>query len=116
MSASNLTEKDTGFFILMPPDSGVTEELLQDITVVKEDPSIHIFLSDWLVYTPSGDEHGYCFAIPGIKLYFKNETDFGKIKILANQILNELNNKTNLNLDLVYINKTELIEHANRGG
>jgi hypothetical protein len=86
MSASNFTEKDIGFFILIPANSEITDELLQDLTTAK-DESIHIFISDWLVYEPPGEEDSYCWQIPGIKLYFKNELDFDKVKSIADKIL-----------------------------
>jgi hypothetical protein len=70
MSASNFTEKDIGFFILIPANSEITDELLQDLTTAK-DESIHIFISDWLVYEPPGEEDSYCWQIPGINSTLK---------------------------------------------
>ena len=108
MSASNLTEKDIGFFILSPADSEIADELLQGLTAVGHNESIHIFKSDWLVYEPAVEEDAYSWQIPGIKLYFKDETDFDKAKSIADQILAELKDKTQLKLELVMIDKTRL--------
>ena len=105
--ASNLTEKDIGFFILSNADSEISDDLLQNLNAGK-DESIHIFKSDWLVYEPSGEEEGICYQIPGIKLYFKNETDHDKAKNIADQIMAELKEKTQLKLDLVVIDKARL--------
>jgi hypothetical protein len=112
LKASNLTEKDIGFFIQFPADSGITDELLENLTTAKHDESIHIFISDWLVYERNGEEEGICWQIPGIKLYFKDfEPDFDKAKSIANQLLAELNNKTQLSLQLVYIDKLRLTSY-----
>ena len=105
---SNLTEKDIGFFILSPADSEISDELLQGLTATGKDESIHIFKSDWLVYEPAGEEDAYSWQIPGIKLFFKDETDFDKAKSISDQILAELKDKTQLELDLVIIDKTRL--------
>jgi hypothetical protein len=111
LKASNLTEKDIGFFILSPADSQLPDDLLQNLNATGEDDSIHIFKSDWLVYEPSGEEEGICWQIPGIKLYFKDEPDFDKAKRIADQILTELNDKTQLSLQLVYIDKFRLTSY-----
>jgi hypothetical protein len=108
LKASNLTEKDIGFFILSPADSEISDDLLQNLNAAGKDESIHLFKCDWLIYEPSGEEEGICWQIPGIKLYFKNEADFDKAKKMADQILAELKDKTQLKLDLVIIDKTRL--------
>ena len=108
LKASNLTEKDIGFFILSPADSEIPDDVLQNLNAAGTDESIHIFKCDWLIYEPSGEEDGICWQIPGIKLYFKNETGFDKAKSIADQILAELNDKTQLSLQLVYIDKLRL--------
>ena len=108
LNSSNLTEKDIGFFILSPPDSNISDELLQNLNAVGTNDSIHIFKSDWLVYEVAGEEDAYCWQIPGIKLYFKNQTDFDKAKSIADQILAELKSKAQINLDLVIIDKARL--------
>ena len=105
---SNLTEKDIGFFVLSPADSEISDDLLQNLNAAGKDESIHIFKSDWLVYEPAGEEDALCWQIPGIKLFFKDETDFDKAKSIADQILAELKDKTQLKLDLVIIDKTLL--------
>jgi hypothetical protein len=110
LNASNLTEKDIGFFILSPADSEIPDELLQNLNAAGKDESIHIFKCDWLIYEPSAEEDGICWQIPGVKLYFKDETDFDKAKNIANQILAELKDKTQLKLDLVFIDKTRLMD------
>jgi hypothetical protein len=63
-----------------------------------------------LVYQPAGEEDAYSWQIPGIRLFFKNQTDFDKAKNIADQIVAELNDKTHLKLDLVLIDKTRLKE------
>jgi len=108
--ASNLTEKDIGFFVLTLADSGISDELLENLTTAKQDQAVHIFISDWLIYEPSGED-GICWQIPGIKLYFKNEPDFDKAKSIADEILAELNDKTQLGLQLVYVDKLRLTSY-----
>ena len=110
LKASNLTEKDIGFFILSNADSEITDELLQNLNAVSKDESIHIFKNDWLVYERAGEEDAYCWQIPGIKLFFKDETDFDKDKSIADEILAELKDKTQLKLELVIIDKNRLTD------
>jgi len=114
LNSSNLTEKDIGFFILLPADSGINDDLLENVTAAKQDQSIHIFISDWLVYEAPGEEDAYCWQIPGIKLFFKGETDFDKAKSIADKILAELKDKTQLELELVIIDKTRLKDTGTR--
>jgi len=106
---SNLTENDIGFFVVSPPSSDITDGLLENSTTAKQEETAHIFISDWLVYEPDGEEDGISWQIPGIKLYFKNESDFDKAKSIADQIVAELKDKTQLKLDLVFIDKTRLL-------
>lgn len=108
MTASNLTPNDIGFFILLPGGSGISDTILQNLTARGIDQSIHIFISDWLVYETGSDQDVFTWQIPGIKLYFKNEKDFDKAKHTADQIMAELKEKTNLTMDLVYIDKARL--------
>ena len=111
---SNLTEKDIGFFILLPAGAEVPDELLQNLNAVDKNEFIHIFKSDWLVYESAAEEDAYCWQIPGVKLYFKDEADFDKAKNIADRILMELREKTQLNLELVTIDKARLKETGTR--
>jgi len=108
LNSSNLTEKDIGFFILSPAGSEIPDEMLENLNATGKDESLHIFKSDWLVYQPADEEDAYSWQIPGIKLFFKNQTDFDTAKNIADQIVIELKDKTQLKLDLVIIDKTRL--------
>lgn len=82
--------------------------MLQNLNATGKDESIHIFKSDWLIYQPGDEQDALGWQIPGVKLFFKNQTDFDTAKNVADQILAELKDKTGLKLDLVIIDKARL--------
>lgn len=105
LNKSTFTEKENAFLILYPDDLDITDDLLDELITPGNKQWMRFTKDAWLHYQPHTDEDIYSWELPGIKLIISGETDYDKVKALADELVTKLKDRSGRDIQLVTIDK-----------
>ena len=110
LDRTNLTGRDFEFLIIHPDELEINGDIFDKLMTPDNISWTKISKDNWYYYVVGQDEFTYSWEPPGIQMTFNDDIIYDKAKDIAEQVVTKLKNFSGLDIDLVFIDKQQLIK------